>query len=1030
MGLEMELETTKSTEQFEDDKVIVEEAELVSDEQDDAEKKPSFLKKVKEKVFGSEYFYLVGAFFLPLLIMIGAHAAMSYFPFGNQSILTLDFQAQYIYYFENIRHLLTEGGSWLYTWSRSLGGEFMGYVAYYMGSPFNIIVALFPAEKIVVAVATVVLMKIGTMGLTMGIYLHKKRNLSELGVLIFSTLYALCGYVPVQQFNPMWLDALVWLPLLVLGIERLIEKRKILLYIISLTLIVTANYYIGYMCCIFTALYFVYYYFLVRPKLMEENPVSGKGIGKLFRMYGTRTFFRMAISTVIVLMSSAFMLICAYYSLGFGKLGFSNPSFAFNLKFDFLDLFMKMLMGSYDTVRTNGLPLIYSGLLSLTLIPVFYLSKGISGRKKVLISIFLAVMIFSFMFNPVDLAWHGFSTPNWLNYRYSFLFSFLIISMASEAFEHFKEVKFGYYAGSCAAILILTFIVQKLNYSFSQGSRNYDLHDIFCILFSVIAVGLYAAIMFAIFHSKKSNAAVIALAVIISIETFGNAAISIGEMENDVGTVRYNNYTASSNQERYDSYNGSVERLRVIYDEVLKKDSGFFRTESTIYRQRGGVNEQMSAGFYGISSSTSTLNKATIRLLEKMGYASTSHWSKYLGGTPIGDALLGIKYVLTSDRPSEANGGTITLNNKHSFDPNIYVKAAEVDEPAHLVPSNYKIYAMQNTKALPIAYGVSRNIEDFEDIIAVKNYYTAMDLQNRLIKSMLSEQYDDIDVFKPLMATYTYSHCTLAETNISYNWDGESQNSKYYVATKVADDPSITFTTTAVADGIVYFHFPTVNFGMSAKVYVNGKFITDYFDNETTCAMELGNFSAGEKIRVELKLNDNKLYIADSSESLFWYVDYEAMNEAFESLADSSMEVTKFGNDYIEGNAFITEGKELMFTTIPYDKGWNVYVDGKKVETTEVLGSLLAFEIDTGYHEISMKYFPKEYGLGIAVSAVGILIIVVIAVYTLCPKFRDFVKKTFSKKKSADEPENEPDEQPENTVAAEAEPVPSDNVNE
>jgi len=70
---------------------------------------------IKTKIIDSEYFYLVGAFLLPVLLMAGAHAAVGFFPFGNSSILSLDFQAQYIYYYENVRKLITEGGSWLYT---------------------------------------------------------------------------------------------------------------------------------------------------------------------------------------------------------------------------------------------------------------------------------------------------------------------------------------------------------------------------------------------------------------------------------------------------------------------------------------------------------------------------------------------------------------------------------------------------------------------------------------------------------------------------------------------------------------------------------------------------------------------------------------------------------------------------------------------------------------------------------------------------------------------------------------------------
>ena len=937
--------------------------------------------------------------------MLGAHAAASFYPFGNQSILTLDFQAQYIYYFEQIRRLLTEGGSWLYTWSRTLGGEFMGYVAYYMGSPFNVIVALFPDEQIAMAASVVVLTKIGAAGVTMGLYLHKTRGTRELNTLIFSSMYALCGYVAIQQFNPMWLDAVIWLPMLIWGIEKLVKDRRPILYIVSLTLIITANYYIGYMCCIFTAVYFIAYYFLVRPELLEKYKNNKSGIKKFFSLAGTRTFLRMAGATLTTLLLSSFMLICAYYSLSFGKVGFSSPSFAFTFRFDFLDVFVKMLVGSHDTVRENGLPVVYSGLFSLILLPVFFMSKEIDARKKVFAGALVGVLIVSFLLNPVDLAWHGFSTPNWLNYRYSFMLSFVAITMACDAFLKLDKSKYGRFALSSVVTLVIICIVQKLGYEFKQSSRTKPLDDILCIGLSVLFVLLYLGVMYFVLKFKDENekmrgTAVLVLALIISIELFANSIISVAFVEDDVGVVRYNNYAAkNSTVERYDSYNGSVERLRLIAREVMDNDKSFYRMESNLYRARGGVNEQMAVGYYGIASSTSTLNKSAIRFLSKLGYASTSHWTKYLGGTPVADALLGIKYVLSSDRPTEANGATMPQNAKHSFDPNFYVKSYEIDEPSHINPEGYKLFAMQNTKALPIAYGVSGSIKDFENVFSVSNYYAAPDLQNRMINAMLSETLGDVNVWKPLRMRYSSNNASVSSSPITYNWDGLSHTSEYFVVNSMGEDASITFTVTAVTDGIVYFHFPTVNFAKGAKVYVNDKYLTDYFGEETTCVMELGKYSAGDTINVEVMLNDDKIYIAHSSTSFFWYVDYDASTKAFDYLEAASLYVEDYGNDFIKGTIDLPAGQTTIFTTIPYDSGWNVYVDGKKVDTYEVFDALIAFDAGEGFHEIEMRYFPKLYKIGLLTTALGVAVFVVIALFCLSKKFKAKVLALIPKRK-------------------------------
>ena len=178
----------------------------------------------------SEYLFLCAAFFLPFVIMLGVYACLEMHPFGNNSVLMLDIQAQYIYYYEEIRSLILEGGSFLYSWKRTLGGEFMGIVAYYGASPYNLLIVLFPKGMIADALMFINLMKIGSMGLTFGIYIHKTRKPGEMKTLALSTMYALCAYAVVQTLDPMWLDAVVLLPLLILGLEALVNEKKIILY--------------------------------------------------------------------------------------------------------------------------------------------------------------------------------------------------------------------------------------------------------------------------------------------------------------------------------------------------------------------------------------------------------------------------------------------------------------------------------------------------------------------------------------------------------------------------------------------------------------------------------------------------------------------------------------------------------------------------------------------------------------------------------------------------------------------------------
>lgn len=106
-------------------------------------------------------------------------------------------------------------------------------------------------------------------------------------------MYALCSFAVVQAHNTMWIDELIFLPLVVLGIERLIKKKDFVLYTVSLAFCAMSNFYIGYMVCIFTFFYFFYYYFAGSGS-GKNNPLGEK-------RHFLRSLLRMIVFSVIAL---------------------------------------------------------------------------------------------------------------------------------------------------------------------------------------------------------------------------------------------------------------------------------------------------------------------------------------------------------------------------------------------------------------------------------------------------------------------------------------------------------------------------------------------------------------------------------------------------------------------------------------------------------------------------------------------------------------------------------------------------------
>ena len=244
------------------------------------------------------------------------------------------------------------------------------------------------------ALLLLILAKVGMCGMSMAYYLKKSRGVSSFTAVLFGTMYALCAYGVIQAMNTMWIDAMYLLPFVLFGCEKLIQGKNPALYCITLAVLMLTNYYIGFMVCIFLVLYFFYFYF-------SQNDLKFSSF--------LRAGLRFALYSLLAAAIAAILLIPAYYGLTFGKTTFQNTNYDFMQRFDFLDFLTKFLPASYDTVRPEGLPVVYSGLLTVLFAPLFFIAPGISNREKVWSGLICVVLVMSMNASTVDIFWHGLS---------------------------------------------------------------------------------------------------------------------------------------------------------------------------------------------------------------------------------------------------------------------------------------------------------------------------------------------------------------------------------------------------------------------------------------------------------------------------------------------------------------------------------------------------------------------------------------------------------------------------------------------
>ena len=131
------------------------------------------------------------SFLIPAVLLFVTYMIFGVYPIGKRSVLALDLNAQYVYYYDYMYDVFAGKESLFYCWSSTFSGEFFGTFAYYLASPFNFIVWLFPRTAITEGLLTMLLVKAAAGGLSCAFLLKKTRGYSDTTTVLFSIMYAL-----------------------------------------------------------------------------------------------------------------------------------------------------------------------------------------------------------------------------------------------------------------------------------------------------------------------------------------------------------------------------------------------------------------------------------------------------------------------------------------------------------------------------------------------------------------------------------------------------------------------------------------------------------------------------------------------------------------------------------------------------------------------------------------------------------------------------------------------------------------------
>lgn len=947
--------------------------------------------------------YYAAAFLIPALLTLIAYAYFGVYPFGERSVLTLDLNGQYVYYFENIRRCFWEGESPLYSWARNLSGGYQGVIGYYLASPFTFIVILMPRELILEALMIMQIWKVGACGLTFCIYAQHSKGVKPMQSVIFSTMYALMAFVSIQLIDPMWVDGPIFLPLVMLGVEYLIDDGRKINYIIPLALIFIANFYIGFMIAIFTALYFVYYLFFGAKRKFKTTSDYVKVFG------------RMALATGVVLMCSYIMIMPVYNALALGKFDFSgNPDYSMRTMFNPIELLPTLFPNQYYSVnvdegtRLYGRPEIYCGVLSFVLSILYFFNKKISKNRKIGYGLLLFVMFFSLWIKPLNMMWHGGQDPNWLPYRFSFLVSFILVSMAAETFSNLEgyKLEFKVPAGIFAAITLLTFTFDALMKTFNYNEENYkyvavgpysekvtingeQTNHLFLgtLVFGVILSAIYLTFAYMISYAKtkkQRNIISVFLAAFVFFEAGYNMFDTIYKIDKEVYYSSKKSYSEIM----------TAPDVKAALDEI---DDGFYRSEKTFFRN---VNDNQAYNLKGISHSSSVMNSRILKFIETLGYTTKSYETRYDGNTPLADSLLGIKYVL--DDPANYD----SVNNAKTLLSPYYNKIAST--PYQKEDGVHTVDIYENPDALPIGFMADDDILRLS-FLGTDNPFNSM---NNFLSSMTG---NTLDYSNLQPREYFYRHVFDPVNDIELNeCTVKDYNGQYcYDAMPGAIDPTVRVHLTSQSEDNLYMFLKSDNpkkcnlWLSTTKDPVTGEFkdfkgYGSYYDGYDYSIVNLGSFPVGTEIELRMtiiqtaeKTGANE-YIMVKDYQLY-YFDYDLFHEDIQQLKQNplTLDMDKTTSNRIVGEVDAQAG-QIFYTSIPYEPGWTIKVDGKKMEeqfkevindvgtsimtnytdggvgSVVILNAMIGLRLPEGHHKIEMTYSPPGFKTGVILLILGI----------------------------------------------------------
>lgn len=844
----------------------------------------------KFKEFEKNTLITLLAFIIPALIMLLIFIIGDFAPFGNVSVLVADMRYQFVDYIGYMKSVFFGNNDMFYTFSKTFGGDMMGFASYYLFNPFFLILLPFPNDMLPVGIVIMLIITSGFMGLNFHLMLRAIWG-NRFSSVIFSTAYAMMGFNMAYINCIHYFFSIMMLPIIILGLFRIMTgRRPNIIYIGSVALSVISCYYIGYMILIFTAAFFIC--------MLASDTIEYKD--NKDRIKNAWTVFY---STILGIGISAFSLLSVLFSLE-GQKKAIFKGLMFDRTFSIIEFFSGLYTGSFRGNISDGLPVIYSGVITVLFVFFYFFNKTIKLRQKICALILFVFLIVGYWIDAFNVMWHGFAHPIGFPYRNSFLFSFLMLFVGYSGFVHIKEG----FKKKNANIIVVIFIVYSA-FLYLTGNKYAGPKSIL-----ITYLTLAAALILIVAMNEKNRyviPAVAGLFVLQFADSLYNGSVSLDAYFED----KY------SREESIDEYKDYIDSTQKLVDYVNAQDSSFFRMDKLFRRSN---NDPLMFAYNGLSHYSSCETDQVKTFMGRMGFRNNESWAFYGdASTGFADCFMGLKYLLSP------------------FD--------ETSKPYKSIYSQDERYIYCNPYALSLGFGMDESVK-----YANMKEKDPFKLQNDIAGRFSQTNYQ---IYRPVKISEIRLNNVSEERNIYTKIDPEQEGSIEYILSITSDD-------------FIYMYADAPHI-QNTNLYINGDEKGNYFSQYDWSIREGGYYKPGELVSIKFTVEDDSLEIDDI---YFYYESKQVLKAWYKDAVSTSCNVTKISSSHLKADVDVSETKDYIVFSIPYEEDWKIKIDGEKVKPFKVMDALLAVKISGGKHEIDLRYIPAGIKVGLPVSVISILI--------------------------------------------------------